>query len=263
MDSQKVSDAIKNKAGEIASTTAEKAEHAAKTAVGNAAKAVQDAVSEDGDHREPAPSKKKKSKAPIIAVIVIAVLAIVIGFSLVAPGASSKFEKDDFLTTSTLEKAIDIDRLTTAKFVFNGIAEHHTTTAKFLKWGGEDKIDYRISYKATVTAGVNLKDVTFEIDDASKTVKVTMPQISLEPAVDSNGMKFIPSDVDADLKEIISLCEEDVKYESSQSGKLASSAEEALKSTIEAILTPLLGKYHYSIEWSSAPAAESSQSSGN
>jgi len=262
MDSQEFSNAVKEKAGEVATLAAEKAEHATKTAIGNAAKAVQDAVSEDEDRQEPN-SNKKKSKAPIIAVAALIVIAIVVGVSLIAPGAASKFDKDDFLTTSTLEKAIDIDRLTTAKFVFNGIAEHHTTTAQFLKWGGEDIIDYRISYKATVTAGVNLKDVKFEIDDTSKTVMVTMPQISLEASVDPNGMKFIPSNVDADLKEIISLCEEDVKYESSQSGKLAASAEEALKSTIEAILTPLLGKYGYSIGWSSAPAAESSQSSGN
>lgn len=264
MGDQEFPQAIKEKIGDAAESMADKAGSAAKSAVGNAAKAVQDAVSEDGavPGPEPESDKKKKSAMPIIAIVAALAIAVVVGFALIAPGAGSKFGKDDFLTSSMLEKAVDIDRLSTAEFVFNGIAEHHTTTKRFIVFGDEDTVDYRVSYKATVTAGVNMKDIEFVIDDSSKKVAVTMPPITLESRVNPDGMNFIPSDVDANIQDIISLCEDDVMYESSQSGELTSSAKEALKSTIEAILTPFMDKYGYEIEWASAAAGAPSETSG-
>lgn len=189
----------------------------------------------------------------VIAAIAIALIAVVAG-SLILPGESNKISKENFVTTAELEKSIEIDNLYTAEFVYNGIAEHYRDESEernpLFFWESDDPVDYRIRYKATVRAGIDMKDVKFDVDDSTKVIAVTLPDIELTCSVDPNEMQFIPESTGANPQEVIVTCEEDVRNEAQQKEELFDVAKDNLKSVIEALTLPIAEAKGYSIEWS-------------
>ncbi len=196
--------------------------------------------------------RKQATKKPILlgviaAVVVIAVVGVVFG-----AGSSNKVTKEDYVTSSMLEKALEIENISTAEFVYNGIAEHYKDEGEsnpLFFWEGNDPVDYRICYLASVKAGINMKDVKFDVDDAKKVVRVVLPDISFTCSVNPESMQFIPENTDADMQAIFQLCEEDVEFEALQSDELRNVAETNLRSAIEALTLPMLNDRGYSIEW--------------
>lgn len=65
-------------------------------------------------------NESEKKKFPIMAAG-----AAVLAACLVLPAVISRIEKEDVITSAQLEKAIDISQLSTAEFVYNGIAEKY------------------------------------------------------------------------------------------------------------------------------------------
>ena len=63
----------------------------------------------------------KRKMARII--IVIAALAVITG--LFGPAVAGRIRGQDVVTSSQLVKAVDISRLSTAEFAYNGIAEKY------------------------------------------------------------------------------------------------------------------------------------------
>ena len=192
-----------------------------------------------------------------IAFAVIGVLLLmVIGASFTACAnkePTNKVTKDDFITSAALEKAIEIDNLSTAEFIYNGIAEHNRDEsdypADWAFWENRDPIDYRVSYKATVKAQIEFSAVKFEIDNETKTVTAILPEITLSSTVSPDGMKFIPEGADANMQEVFELCEADVETEALERGEIFETAEENLKATVEALTLPILSAKGYTLEW--------------
>lgn len=172
-------------------------------------------------------------------ILVTSIIAIMIaGCDLVG-----EKEKESTITLSQLEKAINISQLSTAEFVYNGVAEKYSVDKS-------EEVECYIAYNANVKVGIQMEDVKFAIDEEQKKVKPILPEITVNIAtLDEDSISYIPKNPDISLKEVITICKEDAINEANSSEKLYQTAEENLKSVIEALLLPILDDVGYSIVW--------------
>ncbi len=181
-------------------------------------------------------------KKKVMVTILVIAIVVVVG-SLFGPTVINKIGKDNVITSSQLEKAIDISELSTAEFVYNGVAEKY-------KENKPEEVECHIAYNANVKVGIQMEDVKFEIDNEKKTVKPILPDITVNiVTVDEEEISYIPKNPDISLKEVITLCKEDAMNEANTSDKLYQTAEENLRAVIEALLSPILDADGYSIVW--------------
>lgn len=174
-------------------------------------------------------NEPEKKRFPIMAAG-----AAVLAACLVLPAVISRIEKEDVITSAQLEKAIDISQLSTAEFVYNGIAEKYNEEHP-------ERVDCYIAYNASVKVGIQMEDVTFEIQEEEKTVTPVLPDITVQIAtLDENSLSYIPKNPDVPLKDMLILCKEDAIREAGESEKLYETAEENLKMVMEALLSPVL-----------------------
>lgn len=185
--------------------------------------------------------RKNMKKKVIVIIVVVAIVAI--SFSLFGPTVINKIGKDNVITASRLEEAINIEQLSTAEFVYNGVAEKHDDEQP-------EEVECYIAYNANVKVGIQMDEVSFNINEEQKTVAPVLPEIEVNIAtLDEESISYIPKDPDLSLKEIITLCKEDAMSEANNSEKLYRTAEENLQSVIEALLSPILESEGYSIVW--------------
>lgn len=180
-------------------------------------------------------------KKKVILIIIMAIALVTLGFW--GSTEMNKTEKNHILTSSQLAKAIDISQLSTAEFVYNGVAEKYSDE-------NPKKAECYISYNANVKVGIQMEKVEFKIDEKEKTVTPILPKITVNIAtLDEEAISYIPKDPDLTLKEVITLCKEDAMNEANSSEKLYQTAEENLRAVIEALLSPILDNAGYSIVW--------------
>lgn len=183
-----------------------------------------------------------KKKILLFGVVSIIVILLVFAFIARKFGIWDNREKK-IITSSTLTEAIDISELSSAQFVYNGIAEIYKDEEKT-----ETKCHVR--YNATVKAGIDMKAVTFEINHEAKTIKPVLPEINITSnTVDEKTFSYIPENSDVNLQEVLVACQEDALAESKQSSELLDLAKENLKSFIEALLLPIASSQNYKIIW--------------
>lgn len=244
----------KQAAQEAAGRAAASTKQAARDAKLNAQKAIIDKMQKSIDKAEAnggtatnasQDSPKKKSKLSVVLVIVLVLVVTGVAFALLNPAISSRLTGADYVSTSQLEKAVDIEGLSSAEFVYNGIAEKYKTDT--------DEVDYRVSYDATVKAGITMSDIQFDVDNKSKVITITLPEIvPSSVSVSMDDLDYMPENPRVEIKEVLELCEEDVKKEASNSESFYSTAEENLKAAIEALTMPIVGGQGYTIEWADA-----------
>ena len=171
----------------------------------------------------------------------IIILGVVLAIILAAAFAWRKNQPVHRFTSQLIE-ALDIAELSTSEFIYNGIAEVYDDEDK--------KVLYSIAYNSTVKVGIKMSDISFEIDEANKTVKPVLPPVAIQtPIVDPASIDYIPNDPKVDLKVSLSACKENTRQEAEQSEKLIHLAEENMKSIIAALLTPVLADAGYHIAW--------------
>lgn len=191
------------------------------------------------------PKRKKRfklEKKPMIAIIVVVVVLVIIG-SIAIPVSTSRITKENTVTASQLEDAIAISNLSTAEFIYNGIATKYKE--------GTEETDYSISYDATCKAGVPMDEITFEIDDTLKIVRPHFPDpVITNISVDINSLSYLPRDPDIDMKEVIQFCENDIREGAEGSEEFKRLAKDNLQDVLEALTMPILKSAGYTIEWS-------------
>lgn len=177
---------------------------------------------------------------PLIAGIVFLILVSVLKLN----GVFEKKEPE-IITNSTLMRTVDVSELSTAEFIYNGIAEIYEGDD-----ADTDTVKCRVRYKARVKAAINMDEITFDIDDEKKTVRPSLPKISLKASLDNQeGLSFIPENSKIDLQEAMEACEKDVTAEAKENEELYQSAEENLQDVIEALTYPILNAKGYSLVW--------------
>lgn len=174
---------------------------------------------------------------------VLAVAVAALAFHFLRPAVSRKIGDGNVVTVSRLEQAVNISQLSTSEFVYNGIANKYRTDIP-------DAIQCHIAYNANVKVGIDMADITFQIDEGNKCVTPILPDITVNSvSLDEGSISYIPKNPDIPLKEVISLCREDAMTEAGSSPKLYETAEDNLKAVVEALLMPILDGAGYSLSW--------------
>ena len=184
----------------------------------------------------------------LVWLLVAIVLLCGIFFIIVKPLVFDSQPVTNYLTESQLERVVCVSDLSTAEYVYNGIAEVTNE---------DGEVVYRIRYDSTVHAGIDMSDIDFEIDNDAMTITPVLPEIEIQdPVIDTSSFDFIPRNPDLELDEIISACKNDAKTEVGHEGQIYATAEDNLRSTIEALTLPLIENGGYTIQWDSDEAAE-------
>lgn len=183
--------------------------------------------------------KKMSKKVKLIIVLVIAVVvALAVAF---IPGIIASFGKGVTVSEASLKKTVEISKLSTAEFSYNGIAE---------KTDENGSVSYYVYYEATADAGINMEDIQFKVDQAQKMITVVLPGITVDnPVIDESAIECLPHDANIDLKEVLEICKEDVQREISESTNIKEIAIGNMKSTLEALMLPLIEDEGYTIYW--------------
>lgn len=134
------------------------------TARVEAAKALDetDKIAAKTQMRSDARKALRKVKPIQIDVALAAVVAVALAVVFVAiPAIQNKDKKATILTETQLQEVVAINKLSTARSVYKGVA---------VKYNDDGQVAYHVYYKSDVTAGINMTDITYTIDEENKTV---------------------------------------------------------------------------------------------
>lgn len=181
-----------------------------------------------------------------VLVLAVAVALVAVVFGVILPLA---FDGDEtqYVTSTTLKRAVDIGSLEVVDCTYTGIAEKKS---QFL-WA--ENVDYRVKYEAHVRASYDMSAIEFRVDNENGVVTVLLPDVEIsEPVLDETKFGFLPENVTADVRDVLALCKEDVASEFS-SEELQIEALESVRETVDALTRPLLDAA-WIIEFESASA---------
>ena len=182
------------------------------------------------------------SKHLFACVLCIGIIAVTLA-GLTRFGLLNKAGKVKIDTSSLLTDAIDIAELSTAEFRYRGIADIYSDEAR-------TQLRCRVCYNAIVKAGIDMKKVKFDVDQESRIVTATLPDIDLKVTIiDEQSMALLPSNADVGIDSMLRFSKEDAEKEARESTELISTAQENLKATIEGLLFPILKAQGYSLTW--------------
>ena len=188
-------------------------------------------------------SLSKKFKIAIVTIIVAVVAVAVFGFSA--------FQKTTYISDSDLEKVVCISKVSTARFVHNGIADIKNK---------DGDIGYYVYYKSTVTASVDMSKIKFSVDDKKKTITPVIPDIEIErPVIDESSFEFMPENADYNFKDVLTACKNDAQREVKETDTIYNIAEQNLKQTIEGLLLPVIEPEGYEIVWNEESAGDNNE----
>ena len=179
---------------------------------------------------------KKLRKWMMILIVVLAVAVAV----LVAQRVNEHRKKPEpqVLTVSTLTDMIPVSDLSTVTSTYNGVAQ-------VMNEKNPDKLDYYVAYEAKVQAWVNFDELQPEIDEASKTVTIRVPDAYFKKAnVDMASLDFMFNNKKADTSGVTEraykACQEDADRECSCSEAILELARENAVNAVEALTLPLV-----------------------
>lgn len=216
-----------------------------------AAKALDEADKIAGKTQRRSDTRKllKKLKPIQLGMAVAAVVALValVNF-VVVPAIKNRDNKGTILTETQLQEVVAINKLSTARSVYKGIA---------IKYNEDGSIAYHVYYKSDVTAGIDMKDITYAIDEENKVVTPILPEPTINsPEVEAGSIEFFEQNPDVDMGEALSLCKQDALDKVSQSTEIKSYATANLQKTVEALMNPLLNSKGYSISWNTSATTQ-------
>ena len=180
--------------------------------------------------KKPEAGNKKLGILPIILIVVVAAAVVTLAGNVLNPSTKT------VVTSVALEEAVEISQLSTAEFTYNGIAEYVDPDDP----ENENKMVH-IAYESTVKVGIDMGEITFEVDDEEGTVTVILPEISVTSVtLDESELSYMPENPELEMNVILALCREDAENEANSSEELYEVAEENLQSVIEALVKPIL-----------------------
>lgn len=193
--------------------------------------------------------KAVKNVPWIVIVIAVMLLFVVIG-GVIIPKLTDRDTDNRYFTTSDLKEAVQIENLSTVKYVYRGIAEHHNIVElPIANTIVHDEVDYRVKYEADIRAYFNLSDIEFKKNEETRTVIAYLPEAQIgEPSLASSELGFLPDDFkDAKIKDVIALCKEDAANDVNIE-EIKTEAKSNLEGIIEALTKPILKDDHGSWE---------------
>ncbi|WP_195990196.1 DUF4230 domain-containing protein [Clostridium sp. D53t1_180928_C8] len=152
--------------------------------------------------------------------------------------SGNKKQKVEVIATSTLQKIISVNELSTFQVVYNGIAE-------VLNQRDIDKVDYYVSYMSRVNAGIDFGQVKIDVNHDNKIITATIPEIKImDINVDITSLDYFFYNKKANnetvSQEAYKSCLEDVKKEVSEKEDIYELAEENAKNILKALISPFV-----------------------
>ena len=183
-------------------------------------------------------SKKAIKKKIMIAVAAGVLALILVGTLVVLLPKGEKESEPSIITTSTLEKILNVSDLSTFEAIYNGVA-------KVTNPDDPQEIDYYVSYNATVKAGIDFEQVVISVDEDAKIISVKLPKIKISDiTVDIESMDYIFLNDDANTEtvseEAYKKCIDDVTRESNNETAIFELAEQNAKNIVEALIRPFV-----------------------
>lgn len=177
-----------------------------------------------------------KPKILVIAAVVILVAIAAIAVLLQTSGREEP--QPQVFNKSTLERIINVSELSTFTAVYNGIAR----VANEKK---PEKIDYYVSYEATVNAGIDFRAVDISINEEQKTITLKVPEAHItNQSVEMSSLDFIFLNQKADKSGVTEAaykaCEEDVRQESEQQTAICELAKQNAENVLKALTKPIV-----------------------
>ena len=186
-----------------------------------------------------APVKKVNwEKVSLFALLAFGIVFLILILFSLFGGTRPKAQHS---TTSDLINTKEIATLSVSEFVYNGIARTY-------KENGDH--DYNVLYRSTVKVSVDADGIGYAVDEDAKKVMFILPEFKIEnPLIDISSISTIPDRKDLYPDELIRLCRNNAFEEASKSEKLISSAQENLKSIIEAWYSPVFEGYTFEYQF--------------
>ena len=177
-----------------------------------------------------------KPKVLVIAAVVILVAIAAVAVLLQTSGREEP--QTQVFNKSTLERIINVSELSTFTAVYNGIAR----VANEKK---PEKIDYYVSYEATVNAGIDFQKVEISMDEEQKTITLKVPDAHItNQSVEMSSLDFIFLNQKADKSGVTEAaykaCEEDVRQESEQQTAICELAKQNAENVLKALTKPIV-----------------------
>ena len=177
-----------------------------------------------------------KPKVLVIAAVVILVAIAAVAVLLQTSGREEP--QPQVFNKSTLERIINVSELSTFTAVYNGIAR----VANEKK---PEKIDYYVSYEATVNAGIDFQKVEISMDEEQKTITLKVPEAHItNQSVEMSSLDFIFLNKKADKPGVTEVaykaCEEDVRQESEQQSAICELAKQNAENVLKALTKPIV-----------------------
>ena len=157
---------------------------------------------------------------------------------VVIPGARNSKKQAEVITISTLQEIIDVSELSTFTAVYNGIAQ-------VMNQEDPQSVDYYVSYEAKVNAGIDFEEVGIELEEETKTIRITVPPVELtEVNVDIASLDFIFYNQSLNTSTVtetaFKACEADVEKESQEQQAIYELAEQNAKNVLTALVKPIV-----------------------
>ena len=186
--------------------------------------------------RQPYAKLLVKPKVLVIAAVVILVAIAAVAVLLQTSGREEP--QPQVFNKSTLERIINVSELSTFTAVYNGIAR----VANEKK---PEKIDYYVSYEATVNAGIDFQKVEISMDEEQKTITLKVPEAHItNQSVEMSSLDFIFLNQKADKSGVTEAaykaCEEDVRQESEQQSAICELAKQNAENVLKALTKPIV-----------------------
>lgn len=139
------------------------------------------------------------------------------------------------ISTASLENVFDISELSTADYIYNGIAKVYKDDGTTIK--------YYVAYEGKVKAGIDFDKIVFDVDEEKKVITITIPDIRFtEITVNPGTLEYIFKDKKSETEtvhqEAFKICKEDLAERVDKEKELVDSAKKNSIAVVEALVTP-------------------------
>ena len=193
-------------------------------------------LEENIDKVEEVKKEKKHSKFTKKIMLFIGVIVlIIVAISFMRVHTETRLT---ITTKSSLEKIIEINKLSTIEYTYNAIVTKYKNDEV-----KDDNVEYYAAYNGKVTAGIDFNEINIDVNYKDKKIYITLPNVEIhETNVDMGTLDYIQekntSEKDSISQEAYKLCKNDLRERAKNETKLLVNANENAKSAIEALLKP-------------------------
>lgn len=181
--------------------------------------------------------EKGQSRIKVVLKVLGVVIVIAIAISAIAK-VKTKEGKADIISTSTLEKIVNVSDLSTFQAVYNGITTVYNEE-------DAEKVDFHVSYEAIISAGIDFEQVDIEVNEDEKKVMVTIPEVNITDInVDITTLDYIFENSKANVSTVseraYKAAEADAKTETEKEEAIFELAEKNAQNILTALLNPFI-----------------------